>query len=79
MRRLTKVKTVLEDQIKRPSRECLAAIFRSVGPLAALAFDADAGKLLPQRADGFQREIAPIDVDDDARLFAVDDQLALTS
>ena len=59
---LAAVKTVLEDQIKRPTGEPLAAIFGAVGPRSALALDPGVGKLVPQRVNRLAREIAPIKV-----------------
>jgi len=73
---LAAVKTVLKDQIKCPAGELLTPIFGAVGPQAALALDLGVSKLFPKRVNRFQREIAPIDLDNDAGLGVVDDELA---
>src|SRR5580658_2068251 len=65
---LAAVKPVLKDQIKRPAGELLTPIFGAVGPRSALALDPGAGKRVPQRVNRLQREIAPIDLDNDAGL-----------
>ena len=65
---LAAVKTVLKDQIKRPTGELLTPIFGAVGPRSALALDPGVGKLVPQRVNRLEREIAPVDLDNDAGL-----------
>jgi hypothetical protein len=67
----------LEDQIQRPTGELLAPIFGAVGPRSALALNPGVGKLVPKRVNQLEREIAPIDLDNDAGLVVVDDQLAV--
>ena len=74
---LAAVKPVLKNQIKRPTGELLAPIFGAVGPHAALALYPGVSKLLPQRVNRLEREIAPIDIDNDAGLGVVDDELAV--
>jgi len=73
---LAAVKPVLKNQIKRPTGELLAPIFGAVGPRSALALDPDVGKLVPQRVNRLEREIAAVDLDNDAGLGVVDDELA---
>jgi len=70
---LAAVNTILKDQVKRPTGELLTPIFGAAGPRSALALDPGAGKLVPQRVNRFQREIAPVDLDNDASLGVVDD------
>src|SRR4029077_219698 len=74
---LAAVNPVLEDQIERPTGERLAPIFGAVGPHAALALDPGVGKLVPQRVNRLEREIAPVDLDNDASLGVVDNELAV--
>jgi hypothetical protein len=62
---LAAVKPVLKDQIKCPTGERLAAIFGAVGPRSALAFDPGVRKLFAKRVNRLQREIAPIDLDNE--------------
>jgi hypothetical protein len=66
---LATVKPVLEDQVKRHAGEFLAPIFGAVGPRAALAPDPGSRKRVPQRMHGFEREKAPINIDNDACLW----------
>src|ERR1700730_5495716 len=63
--------------IKCATGERLAPIFGAVGPHAALARYPGVGKLFPQRANRLAREIAPVDLDNDAGLGVVDDELAV--
>ena len=74
---LAAVKPVLKDQIKRPTGESLAAIFGAVGPQSPLALDPCVGKRVPQCVNRFEREIALVNIDNDAGLGVVDDQLAV--
>src|ERR1019366_7553981 len=53
------VKLVLKNQIKCPTGELLTAIFGAVGPRSALALDPGVGKVVPQRVNRLEREIAP--------------------
>ena len=69
--------TVLKDQIKRPTGELLTSIFGAVVPRSALALDPGVGKRVPQRVNRFERKIAPVDVDNEAGLGIVDDELAV--
>ena len=74
---LAAVKPVLKNQIKRPTGELLAAIRGAAGPHSPLALDPGVGELVPQRVNRLEHEIAPIDIDDDAGLGVVDDELAV--
>jgi hypothetical protein len=49
----------------------------AAGPHAALALDPGVGKLVPKRVNRLEREIAPVDLDNDAGLGVVDDELAV--
>jgi hypothetical protein len=73
------VKPVLKDQVKCPTGELLTPIFGAVGPRSALALDPGVGKLVPKRVNRLEREIAPVDLDNDAGLGVVDDELACSS
>ena len=55
---LAAVNTVLKDQVKRPTGELLTSIGGAVGPRSALALDPGVGKLVPQRVNRLEREIA---------------------
>ena len=70
------VKLVLKNQIKCSTGELLTAIFGAVGPRSALALDPGVGKVVPQRVNRLEREIAPVDLDNNAGLGGVDDQRA---
>src|SRR3984893_6874646 len=74
---LAAVKTVLKDQIKCPAGERLAPIFGAVGPRSALALDPGVRKRVPQRVNRLEREIAPVDLDNNAGLGVVDNELAV--
>src|ERR1700736_5666604 len=74
---LAAVKPVLKDQIKRPTGELLTPIFGAVATHAALALDPGVSKLDSKRVNRLEREIAPVDLDNDAGLGIVDDQLAV--
>jgi hypothetical protein len=54
---LAAVKPILKDQIKRPTGELLAPIFRAIGPRSALALDPCVGKFFPKRVNRLEREI----------------------
>jgi hypothetical protein len=47
----------------------LATISGAIGPRAALALDLGSRKRVPQRMHGFEREIALINIDNDACLW----------
>src|SRR6202045_5229104 len=72
---LAAVKTVLKDQIKRPTGERPAPIFGAVGPHAPLALDPGVSKRVPTRMNRLARGIAPMDIDNDAGLGVGDDEL----
>src|ERR1700736_5980247 len=74
---LAAVKPVLKDQIKRPTGELLTPIFGAVATHAALALDPGVSKLDSKRVNRLEREIAPVDLDNDAGLGVIDNELAV--
>jgi hypothetical protein len=74
---LAEVKPVLEDQIKRSAGEFLAPIFGAIGPQPPLALDPGIRKRIPKGVHGFEREIALKNIDNDAGLGFIDDELAV--
>ena len=55
----------------------MATISGAIGPRAALALDLGSRKRVPQRMHGFEREIAPIDLNDSLGFGLVDNKLAV--
>jgi hypothetical protein len=50
----------------------MTPIFGAAGPRSALALDPGVSKRVPQRVNRLEREIAPVDLDNDAGLGVVD-------
>ncbi len=57
--------------------EPLAAIFGAIGAQSALALYPAVGNLVPQGVNRLERKVTPVDLDNDASLGVVDDELAV--
>src|SRR5262249_44030157 len=71
------VNAVLKHQIERAARKFLAAVLGAVGPDPSFAPYPCSYKLVLERANGSEREIALVNVNNGVGLVVIDHQLAV--